>query len=81
MANTSQAKWTIICCTVHYRKYLYYVNLSDFRYETIWLPLLVKHGKTELWRLQPPDDVWWIWHVHMLAPIHYQHDCQNIVGK
>jgi len=24
--------------------------------------------------------VHWVWHVHMLAPVHYVQDCQNLLG-
>ena len=42
---------------------------------------MAKHGKSEKWKLRPPDDIWWIWHVHMLAPLYYDQDCKAIVGK
>ena len=42
---------------------------------------MAKYGKKEKWKLRPPDDIWWVWHVHMLAPVYYDQDCKNIVGK
>ncbi len=57
------------------------------RYEKMWLPLLVKYshdlakysGDTLL--LDPPLDVHWIWHVHMLCPRKYIEDCMNIISQ
>ncbi len=57
------------------------VTFLWFRYETCWMPLMAQHGKKEKWKLRPPDDIWWIWHVHMLAPVHYDADCKAIVGE
>ena len=47
------------------------------RYETIWLPLLEKHSDI---LLQPPLDVHWVWHVHMLCPRKYASDCVKIIS-
>ncbi|XP_078655975.1 uncharacterized protein LOC144902415 [Branchiostoma floridae x Branchiostoma belcheri] len=48
------------------------------RYEKLWLPLVARVGTKGL---SPPLDIHWVWHVHMLAPLHYEADCNNIVGK
>ncbi len=44
------------------------------------LPLLVVAEKPTL-KLAPPVDIWWIWHVHMLAPKYYAEDCAGLVGE
>ena len=52
-----------------------YIRNAIYRYENYWLPLAVKHGG-----LQPPLDIHWVWHVHMLAPYYYEKDCLALVG-
>lgn len=51
------------------------------RYEHLWLPLIAlqqrMYGRTNL---AAPLDIAWVWHVHMLAPHHYEKDCDNIVS-
>ena len=47
------------------------------RYEEYWLPLIADYKGKDI---APPLDVHWIWHVHMLAPYHYQKDCQNLIN-
>ena len=47
------------------------------RYEKIWLPL-VKENRFE--ELEPPFDVHWVWHVHMLCPLKYAADTQAVIG-
>ena len=49
------------------------------RYETIWLPLVAEH-RFEFVDLEPPLDVHWVWHVHMLCPLKYAADVQAAVG-
>eukprot|EP00736_Rhodelphis_marinus_P011591 Rmarinus@m.26121 len=48
------------------------------RYENYWLPLAAKQENVNL---EPPLDVAWIWHIHMLCPTGYERDCMNVVGK
>ena len=48
------------------------------RYETIWLPLVAEH-RFEC--LEPPLDVHWVWHVHMLCPLKYATDTQAAAGR
>jgi len=51
------------------------------RHEHLWLPLIAlqqrMYGRTNL---AAPLDIAWVWHVHMLAPHHYEKDCDNIVS-
>ena len=47
------------------------------RYELLWLPLLAKHQQDDL---QPPLDVHWVWHCHLLSPKSYRKDCRHVVG-
>ena len=47
------------------------------RYETIWLPLLVRNTEGFL---EPPLDVHWAWHVHMLCPRKYAADCKGLLS-
>ncbi|CAL4111640.1 unnamed protein product [Meganyctiphanes norvegica] len=49
------------------------------RYEQVWLPLAASHKDGEF--LLPPEDVHWVWLVHMLAPVQYKKNCQTVVGK
>ena len=48
------------------------------RYETIWLPLVARNAQ---YALVPPQDVAWVWHVHMLCPSAYASDCTALVGS
>uniref|UniRef100_A0A0R3S2L9 VWFD domain-containing protein n=1 Tax=Elaeophora elaphi TaxID=1147741 RepID=A0A0R3S2L9_9BILA len=47
------------------------------RYECFWLPMQAARPDV---RNIPPLDVHWVWHCHMLSPIHYQQDCETICG-
>ena len=47
------------------------------RYEVLWLPLLAKHPQDDL---EPPLDVHWVWHCHLLSPRAYHKDCRQVVG-
>jgi len=59
------------------------------RYERFWLPLVArytsdgKQGEGDLYisLLAAPLDVAWIWHVHMLSPVAYQHDCNLLFQR
>ena len=46
------------------------------RYELFWLPLALKSCSLRA----APLDIAWVWHVHMLAPYHYEQDCPNILN-
>ena len=57
----------------------------SFRYELFWLPLLAQNAtRTEKWfialNIAAPLDIAWVWHVHMLSPVSYQRDCNEIVA-
>ena len=43
----------------------------------MWLPLLAKYPDEDL---EPPLDIHWIWHCHMLSPQTYRNDCHMHVG-
>lgn len=49
------------------------------RYEQLWLPLAARHSTHS--QMAAPLDIAWVWHVHMLAPYHYEKDCANVVSK
>lgn len=42
---------------------------SARRYSQLWLPFVLKYGKTK--KLVPPADIAWLWHCHRLAPYRY----------
>lgn len=48
------------------------------RYEHCWLPLLAEWRGTDL---EPPTDVHWVWHLHLLLPRHYLEYCQSRIGR
>ena len=48
------------------------------RYETCWLPLVAEIPSVIL---EPPLDVYWMWHCHMLAPCAYDVDCKRLIGR
>ncbi|XP_045187309.2 uncharacterized protein LOC123545092 [Mercenaria mercenaria] len=48
-----------------------------YRYETLWLPLVVAHPEE---CLAAPLDIEWVWHCHMLNPEAYERDCRTAVG-
>nr|CDJ80361.1 Protein of unknown function DUF1399 domain containing protein [Haemonchus contortus] len=54
------------------------VNQAIRRYETCWLPMQTAHPDMNV---IPPLDVHWVWHTHMLSPLHYQEDCEKLCGK
>ena len=53
------------------------------RYERFWLTLLHQHqdaDNSEVF-LEPPSDVHWIWHLHMLQPASYYIYCKQRFGR
>jgi hypothetical protein len=60
-----------------------FVARSIVRYEKFWIPLLAGLSDSSEKDLEfaPPVDVHWVWHVHMLAPVQYRSDCQEIAGR
>lgn len=66
--------------TVHKTTFLHepaFIKNAIRRYEYMWLPLV---SKNHLLELEPPIDIHWIWHCHMLAPRAYASDCQSVTG-
>ena len=55
-----------------------FLRKSLIRYEKYWLPLASKHTDKIL---TAPLDIEWIWHCHLLAPVEYIKDCNEITGK
>ena len=53
---------------------------KTFRYELFWLPLLAQSPATAENEVAAPLDIAWVWHVHMLSPINYEKDCNEIVS-
>ena len=49
------------------------------RYELYWLPFASRWPLASSFQAAPLD-IAWVWHVHMLAPYHYEHDCLNIIS-
>ncbi|KAJ7379031.1 hypothetical protein OS493_018825 [Desmophyllum pertusum] len=47
------------------------------RYELFWLPLLAQSATVQV---AAPLDIAWVWHVHMLSPVNYEKDCNEIVS-
>ena len=71
---------------VHQDKYLGTlpgVKHAIYRYERFWLPLLKKQGFDEAKDAEfvPPLDIHWIWHTHMLAPLQYAKNCNEMFGR
>lgn len=48
------------------------------RYELLWLPLVAQTSAVDL---AAPIDIAWVWHVHMLSPLSYERDCNEIVSS
>ena len=48
-----------------------------FRYELFWLPLVAQSPNVPA---AAPLDIAWVWHVHMLSPLSYERDCNEIVS-
>ena len=48
------------------------------RYEYYWLPLLSMWSNVDL---QPPADVHWVWHGHMVMSDHYAEYCRATYGR
>ena len=51
---------------------------NTLRYELFWLPLLAQSSVTG--DVAAPLDIAWVWHVHMLLPISYEKDCNEVVS-
>ena len=54
-----------------------------YRYEHIWLPFLKQHSSDEVGDLEyaAPQDVLWIWHTHMLSPLNYKQNCNQLFQR
>ena len=50
-----------------------------YRYEQLWLPLLANWDPGD--QLEPPDDVHWVWHLHLLRPDSYAGYCARRFGR
>ena len=48
------------------------------RYEHFWLPLLAEWQQTDL---EPPPDIDWIWHLHLLHQQDYSDYCRERFGR
>lgn len=48
------------------------LNRIVHRYTNKWLPLVAEWSSVEL---EPPLDVHWVWHLHLLNPRHYADYC------
>ena len=53
-------------------------TFNTYRYELFWLPLVAQSSSTE--DIAAPLDIAWVWHVHMLSPISYEKDCNEVVS-
>lgn len=55
------------------------LRFSVFRYEKYWLPLLADSLTTtnDDPDIEPPSDVGWVWHLHLLRPQHYRDHCSR----
>lgn len=64
----------------HHREFLQEEFLPGIlhRYEHYWLPLLAEWQQADL---EPPMDIHWIWHLHMLLPGHYSQHCKEKYGR
>ena len=55
------------------------LSVAVFRYEELWLPMLVTQKNDEK-GLVPPVDVAWVWHLHRLNPLGYAAFCLECFG-
>lgn len=53
------------------------------RYENLWLPLVASQNDEYILPecLEPPVDIAWVWHCHMLSPHNYASYCKSLFGK
>jgi len=61
---------------------LYVLIVSLFglcRYEKIFLPA-IKSSNANHPLQGAPIDIEWVWHCHMLAPLAYHKDCEEVIG-
>lgn len=58
-----------------------FLEKAIYRYEKLWIPLLLGSSASVQANLYPPIDVAWIWHCHLLCPTKYCHDMEKIYGK
>ncbi|CAF1443682.1 unnamed protein product, partial [Didymodactylos carnosus] len=50
-----------------------------YRYEKFWLPFIFENQ--ELDNILPPIDIHLVWHTHLLAPLIYATDCEQVLGR
>ncbi|CAF4009769.1 unnamed protein product, partial [Didymodactylos carnosus] len=50
-----------------------------YRYEKFWLPFIFENKEFD--NIVPPIDIHLIWHCHLLAPLAYANDCEQVVGQ
>ena len=72
--------------TVYSDKFLRHpavVQNAIYRYENYWLPFLNRHSTCETGDLEfaAPLDILWIWHTHMLSPLNYKKNCNQIFQR
>lgn len=53
------------------------MRVAMYRYEVLWLPLLVRTRRTDI---APPLDVAWAWLMHALAPSKYAADVERVLA-
>ena len=51
--------------------------MFTLRYELFWLPLVAQSPTVDI---AAPLDIAWVWHVHMLSPLDYERDCNEIIS-
>ena len=81
----------LLHCTSAYREFLKrcgacaylhddgWLQRAVYRYEVFWMPLLSIWNNTG--DLQPPLDVHWVWHAHLLRSAEYAEYCRSRFGK
>lgn len=58
----------------------FFFDRALYRYEKLWIPICANYAN-EIKYIQPPIDVEWVWHVHMLSPTKYKKDCKALCSK
>lgn len=83
LVKASQAEYDFLVKVRHleYLRNDVVLQYSVRRYEKVWLPLVAFEDKISPQNLEPPIDIAWVWHCHMLSPHEYTKYCRTYFRK
>lgn len=83
LVKASQAEYDFLVKVRHleYLRNDVVLQYAVRRYEKVWLPLVAFEDKISPQNLEPPIDIAWVWHCHMLSPHEYTKYCRTYFRK